>query len=107
MLGNQHRVDLELVRQDEPEPVAFPAASPVAPTTAPAAMTPNAAFPPLQEVSRPTVDTAAAAYYLNRKVQTLRIWACYETGPLRPLRVHGRLAWPVDAIRQVLQHPKP
>ena len=29
-------------------------------------------FPPLESVTRPTVDTAAAAYYLNRQQQTLR-----------------------------------
>ena len=28
-------------------------------------------FPPLESVTRPTVDTAAAAYYLNRRPQTL------------------------------------
>jgi hypothetical protein len=27
-------------------------------------------FPPLESVTRPTVDTAAAAYYLNRQQQT-------------------------------------
>lgn len=59
-------------------------------------------FQPLEQVTRPTVETAAAAYYLNRKEQTLRGWACLENGPLRPLRVHGRLAWPVAEIKRVL-----
>lgn len=59
-------------------------------------------FPPLETVTRPAVDTAAAAYYLNRRPQTLRGWACLENGPLRPVRVHGRLAWPVAAIKAVL-----
>lgn len=61
-------------------------------------------FPPLESVTRPTVDTAAAAYYLNRRPQTCRAWACLETFPdgLRPLRVNGRLAWPVAGIRKVL-----
>lgn len=59
-------------------------------------------FHPLEQVTRPTVETAAAAYYLNRKEQTLRGWACLENGPLRPLRVHGRLAWPVSEIKRVL-----
>ena len=58
--------------------------------------------PPIEAVTRPAVDTAAAAYYLNRKEQTLRGWACLENGPLRPLRVHGRLAWPVSEIKRVL-----
>lgn len=60
-------------------------------------------FPPLESVTRPTVDTAAAAYYLNRKQSTLRGWACLATGPLRPLRVHGRLAWPVRELKRVLE----
>jgi len=48
------------------------------------------------------VDTAAAAYYLNRRPQTMRGWACLENGPLRPLRINGRLAWPVAELRRVL-----
>ena len=59
-------------------------------------------FPPLELVNRPTVDTAAAAYYLNRKPQTCRAWACLENGPVRPLRINGRLAWPVSELRRVL-----
>jgi hypothetical protein len=59
-------------------------------------------FLPLQSVNRPAVDTAAAAYYLNRRPQTLRGWACHEDGPLRPIRVNGRLAWPVADIRRLL-----
>lgn len=58
--------------------------------------------PALETVTRPTVETEAAAYYLNRRPQTLREWACRESGPIRPLRVNGRLAWPVAAIKQVL-----
>lgn len=60
------------------------------------------AFPPLEAITRPTVDTAAAAYYFNRREQTLRAWACLENGPIRPIRVHGRLAWPVADIRRLL-----
>jgi len=59
-------------------------------------------FPPLDELTRPTVPTEQAAYYLDRKPQTLRGWACLENGPLRPLRVHGRLAWPVSGIKALL-----
>ena len=62
----------------------------------------NATFPPLESVTRPTVDTAAAAYYLNRKPQTLRGHACHEDGPIRPLRINGRLAWPVAELRRIL-----
>lgn len=59
-------------------------------------------FPALDAVMRPTVDTVAAAYYLNRKPQTLRTWACLENGPLRPIRVNGRLAWSVQEIRRLM-----
>lgn len=51
---------------------------------------------------RTAVDTATAAYHLNRQPQTLRIWASKENGPIRPLRVNGRLAWPVAEIRRIL-----
>ncbi|MBC7618272.1 MAG: hypothetical protein H7293_04655 [Candidatus Saccharibacteria bacterium] len=60
-------------------------------------------FPPLESVNRPAVDTAAAAYCLNRRQQTLRGWACHEDGPLRPIRINGRLAWPTQKIRELLR----
>ena len=56
-------------------------------------------LPPLDQVTRPTVTTQEAAYYLSRRPQTLRGWACHDNGPLRPRRIHGRLAWPVPEIR--------
>lgn len=59
-------------------------------------------FPKLESVTRPTVDTAAAAYYTNRKQQTLRGWACHEDGPIRPIRINGRLAWPAAQLRTLL-----
>ena len=52
--------------------------------------------------SRDMVDTATAAHYLCRHPQTLRTWASLETGPLRPRRVHGRLAWSMSEIRTLL-----
>ncbi len=62
----------------------------------------NQEFQPLELENRPTVSTGAASYYLNRAPQTLRIWACKENGPLRPVRMHGRLAWPIADIRRLL-----
>lgn len=59
-------------------------------------------YPPLESVTRPAVDTASAAYYLNRKQQTLRCWATYENGPVIPIRVGGRLAWRTADLRRVL-----
>lgn len=59
------------------------------------------AFIPLERETRPNVPTAAAAFYLCRKEQTLRIWACKENGPIRPIRINGRLAWPVAELRRL------
>lgn len=56
----------------------------------------------LADEMRTAVGTDCAAYHLNRQPQTLRLWACEETGPLRPLRVNGRLAWRVADLRRVL-----
>ena len=62
-------------------------------------------FPALESVTRPTVPTEQAAYYLDRRPQTLRGWACKEDGPVRPIRINGRLAWPVAGLRLVLGVP--
>lgn len=59
-------------------------------------------FTPLEQITRPTVPTDAAAHYLNRKPQTLRSWASLENGPLRPVRINGRLAWPIAGIKSLL-----
>lgn len=61
-----------------------------------------ALYPLLEEITRPTVTTEQAAYYLARKPQTLRAWASRENGPLRPMRVHGRLGWPTADLRKLL-----
>ena len=56
----------------------------------------------LAQETRTALPTAEAAYHLNRAQQTLRLWAMREDGPLRPIRINGRLAWPVAAIRALL-----
>lgn len=58
-------------------------------------------FPLLANITKPTLTTAEAAHYLNRRPQTLRIWAMNQH-PIRPLNIHGRLAWPVAELRRVL-----
>jgi hypothetical protein len=58
---------------------------------------------PLERETRSNLSTPEAAYHLNRAQQTLRLWAMRENGPLRPIRVHGRLAWPVADLRRILQ----
>ncbi len=57
---------------------------------------------PLNLEPRVAIPTADAAFHLNRKCQTLRVWACLENGPIRPMRICGRLAWPVADIRKLL-----
>lgn len=51
---------------------------------------------------RVTVNTSTAAYLLNRQPRTLHKWACLQNGPLVPVKIHGRLAWPLDAIYSLL-----
>lgn len=62
----------------------------------------QSAYPPLETVTQPAIPTNQAAYYLNRRPQTLRAWACLENGAIRPVRICGRLAWSVQDIRSVL-----
>lgn len=58
---------------------------------------------PLDQEDRPTVCTAAAAFYLSRADQTMRAWAARGgKGALTPVRVNGRLAWKVADIRAAL-----
>lgn len=59
-------------------------------------------YPPLEAITRPMVPTHQASYYLDRRPQTLRSWACLERGPLRAVRINGRLAWPVSEIRRLM-----
>jgi hypothetical protein len=56
----------------------------------------------LENETRATLPTNEAAHHLSRADQTLRLWAMRQDGPIAPLRVHGRLAWPTDAIRKLL-----
>ena len=60
---------------------------------------------PLDRETRAALPTPEAARHLNRAQQTLRLWAMRENGPLRPIRVNGRLAWPVAELRRLLHVP--
>lgn len=62
---------------------------------------------PLEREARSHLPTPEAAHHLNRAQQTLRIWAMRENGPIRPIRVHGRLAWSVADLKRLLQAPAP
>lgn len=61
-------------------------------------------FIPLDQETRTHVPTKVMCHHLGRKAQTARGWASAETYPdgLKPLRVNGRLAWPVAGIRRLL-----
>ncbi len=59
-------------------------------------------FTPLALETRTAIPTDAAAHHLNRQPQTLRAWASAEQGPIRPVRINGRLAWRVSEIRALL-----
>ena len=63
----------------------------------------NNKYPPLCEVTREVLTTDEAAFYLNRRPQTLRAWACLKHGPCIPLRIMGRLAWKVGDIKTLLE----
>lgn len=63
---------------------------------------PESTFPPLDAVTKPNLTTPEAAYYTDRKPQTLRGWACHEDGPIRPRRINGRLAWPTDEVKRLV-----
>lgn len=63
-------------------------------------------YPPLEQETRNRVDTTCAAFHLFRSKQTLRLWACYECGPIIPIRINGRLAWPASKIRDLLNGGK-
>jgi hypothetical protein len=67
-------------------------------------------YPPLANETRDVVDTNAAAFYLWREPQTLRVWACKENGPivpstkepLKPININGRLGWSVAFLREIV-----
>ena len=61
-------------------------------------------FPELAAVARgrDVLSTNEAAPGINRRPQTLRKWACFENGPIRPVRIHGCLAWRVEDLENLL-----
>lgn len=59
-------------------------------------------YPPLDQETRTTIPTKAAAFYLNREPQTLYSWSCLENGPIKPVRINGRISWRVADIKTLL-----
>lgn len=52
----------------------------------------NLDFPSIEQITRSHIPTDQAAYYCNRRPQTMRHWACFENGLIKPIRINGRLA---------------
>lgn len=59
-------------------------------------------FPPLEEVTKPMLTTAEYCHYSNFAKQTVWLHACKENGPVRAVRIGGRLGWPTKAVKQLL-----
>jgi hypothetical protein len=68
----------------------------------PAKNKPSTQYNSLSTEIRSHVETACAAFHLNRKPQTLRSWASLENGPIFPTRINGRLSWPVEELKILL-----
>ena len=49
------------------------------------------------------LTTREAAALLNRKPQTLLVWACYGKGPVQPIRINRRLGWKKTEISALLE----
>lgn len=64
----------------------------------------SGSFTPLTVEMRTHIPTPDMCWHLNRAPQTARLWACKQTYPegLAPIRVNGRLLWPVAGIRRLL-----
>jgi len=63
-----------------------------------------APYQPLANEVREILPTDEAAFHLNRRPQTLRVWACLENGPIRPVRIGrgGPLGWRTEEIRRLV-----
>jgi hypothetical protein len=57
---------------------------------------------PLDQETRDILPTKEAARHLNRSDQTMRKWACLQTGPIMPVKVNGRLGWRTGDIRRLV-----
>lgn len=60
-------------------------------------------YAPLHLVTKPTLTTEEAAFYLNRKPQTLRGWSMDSTSsPIKPISIAGRNAWRTEDVRRLM-----
>jgi hypothetical protein len=51
------------------------------------------------------LTTRKAAVFLRRQPQTLHTWACRGTGPIKPHRIMGRVAWRTREVLALLIEP--
>ena len=58
-------------------------------------------FQPLELVTRPVLTTKELCHYANIAEQTAWVWACKESGPVRPIRIGRRLGWPTAAVKKL------
>lgn len=58
-------------------------------------------YPPLELVTKPNLTTKEFCHYANLALQTAWLYACKETGPVRPIRIGRRLNWPTAAVKQL------
>ena len=52
------------------------------------------------------LGTVEAARFLGRSPQTLRQWACEGRGPIKPVKMFGRLLWPKDELLRFISSKK-
>jgi len=57
---------------------------------------------PLSNERRAALPTSETAAHLGRQAQTLRVWASKGTGPIKPLKINGRLAWQTADVKRLL-----
>jgi len=48
------------------------------------------------------LTTREAAQALGMHPQTLRDWSASGSGPIRPVKIGGRLGWPVEEVSQLV-----
>jgi len=58
---------------------------------------------PHRNMLRVAIPNKEAAAALTFKPQTLRSWSSSGTGPIRPVRVGGRIYWRVNDLLRLLE----
>lgn len=56
----------------------------------------------LLQAGRDLLTNREAATLLAMKPQSLRRWACYECGPIQPVRVGRRLRWRIKDVEYLI-----